>query len=263
MRTIPARLPRRSSAALAALLVAATTGCALLSTPSPTTTVTDASGREVTLSWADYPGDPYVEPAEVLAAPRAEHAEAVAEAQLTELRAAIDAHAPGLAWERALEGGVYPHDGNGYGGPTAHRTLNATELHAADVPDDWPALVTVIEAELAELGYGPIEWEFEREPFEHETPAERDAAVVEGFGALEPERMWQWLGTAHDGAMWVTVMLVDVDRGVGAPPDAEPGSPERLGLMVGGTVIAAADEQAYRDGVAPFEGLEHPEPTES
>lgn len=263
MRRTTNRPALRVAAAAAAALAASLTGCGLLSAPSPTATVTDSSGREVTLSWADYPGEAYVEPADVLAAPRAEDVEAVAEAQLADLRAAVDAHVPGLPWGRALEGGVYEHEGNGYGGPTAHRTLNSTELLSTEVPEDWPALVAVIETELAEHGYGPIEWDFEREPWSHETPAERDAEIVAAFGSLDPERMWQWVGTARDGAMWVTVALVDVERGVGAPADAEPGSPQRLGFMVGGTVIAAADEQAYRDGVAPFADLERPEPTDS
>lgn len=258
-RAAPATL---FSLASVALLAAIMTGCALLSPASPTSTVTDANGQQVTLSWTDYPADDDKDPAEVLAAPRAENVEAVAEALLTDLRAAVDAFEPGLPWERGREGGVYPHEGNGYGGPTMHRTLNSAELLTTEVPDDWHALVAVLDAELAEQGYGPVEWQFDREPHAHETAAERDAAVVEQFGSLDPEQMWSWVGDAHDDAMWVSVILQDHDRATA--PEASAAEPDQLlSIMVGGTVIAAADEQAYRDGIAPFEGLERPEATHS
>lgn len=259
-RAAPAAL---FSLAAVGLIVAVVTGCSLLNPASPTSTVTDESGQEATVDWADYPGEGYVDPDDVLAAPRAEAAPAAAEEVLTDLQAAVDAHEPGLAWSRGLEGGVYPHEGNGYGGPTLHQTLNSAELLTTEVPDDWSATVAVIEATLADHGYGPVQWDFARERWEHETEAERDAAVRDSNGSLDPAQMWQWIGNANSGSMWVTVMLADVDRGVGAPADAELGSPRMLAFMAGGTVIGEADEQAYRDGIAPFEGLEPPDPTHS
>lgn len=264
-------MPRRRRAAPAALFSLAAAGlvaalvvsCSLLDPAPPTETVVDERGQESALSWADYPGEGTIEPEDVLAAPRAEEVEAHAERVLADLQAAVDAQVPGLAWSRGLEGGIYPHEGNGYGGTTLHRTLNSAEVMTAEVPDDWSATVAAIEAALAEHGYGPVQWDFEREPYPHETPAERDAEIRAANGSLDPAQMWQWMGDARDGSMWVTVMLADVDRGVGAPADAAQRTPRLLGFMVGGTVIAAGDEQAYRDGVAPFEGLERPDPTHS
>lgn len=258
-RSAPAAL---FSLAAIGLVAAVMTGCALLSPASPTSTVTDAAGQQVTLDWADYPADDDKDPAEVLAAPRAEQVEAVGEQLLADLQGAVDAHRAGSAWQRGRDGGVHEHDGNGYGGPTMHRTLNSAELLTHEALGDWPALVAVLDAELAEHGYGPIEWEFDRETYAHETAAERDAAVVEQFGSLDPAQMWQWAGDAHDGTMWVSIILQDRDRP--AAPDASAAEPERLlAIMVGGTVISAADEQAYRDGIAPFEGLEPPDATHS
>lgn len=252
-----------AGAALVGLLITGlVAGCTLLFPQSPTSTITDANGQQMTLSWADYPADDDKDPAAVLAAPRAEQVEAAAEALLADLQGSIDGHAAGLTWDRGSEGGVYQHDGNGYGGPTMHRTLNSAELLTHDPLGDWPALVAVLDAELAEHGYGPIEWEFDREPYGHETAAERDAAVAEQFGSLDPAQMWQWAGDAHDGSMWVSIILQDRDRPTA--PDASAAEPERLlTIMVGGTVISAVDEQAYRDGIAPFEGLEPPDPTHS
>jgi hypothetical protein len=240
------------------LVAAVVAGAVLLRTPSPTVTVTDASGHERTLSWADYPADAYVEPAEVLGAPRAEDVDAVGQALLADLARAIDPALPAAAWQRGAEGGVYPHDGNGYGGRTLHQTYNSTSLSVDEAPDDWPALVAVIEAELAAQGYGPLAWEHDREPYPHETPAERDAEVVATHGSLDPAEMWQWWGTAHDGTMWVTVSLHDIDRGATGPADRDR-PPQQVSLFVGGTVVSTADEQAYREGVAPFEGLERPQ----
>lgn len=259
-RAAPAAL---FSLAAIGLVAAIATGCGLLSPASPTATVTDAQGQQQTLSWADYPGEGDAQPEDVLAAPRAEQVEAVADEVLADLQAAVEAHQPGLTWSLGLEGGVYPHEGNGYGGETLHQTLNSAELLTTEVPEDWPATVAVVEAALAEHGYGPVEWDFDREPRAHETHADRDAEIRASNGSLDPAQMWQWMGNANNGSMWVTVILADVDRGVGAPEDADRTMPQLLAFMVGGTVIAAADEQAYRDGVAPFDGLERPEPTHS
>ncbi|MFA4840398.1 MAG: hypothetical protein WC580_01670 [Agrococcus sp.] len=152
---------------------------------------------------------------------------------------------------------MHPHDGNGYRGPTLHRIYNSESVWADDAPDDWWEMVAVIEAELADHGYGPIEWEFDREPYPLETPAQRDAEVAQLHGSLEPGEMWRWTGNAFDGTMWVSVSLHDVARGAGAPADAERPD-EQLSLWVGGLVIASSDEQEYRDGIAPFAGLERP-----
>jgi hypothetical protein len=245
------------------LVGAIVAGCALLQAPSPTTVVTDPSGRETTLSWADFPGEPYVEPVDVLAGPRAEEVEARGDALLDDLQRAVNRHTPELDWHTGTEGGVFEHDGNGYGGETLHSTYNSAERSTTEVPDDWPALAAALDAELTAQGFGPIAWEFDREPYAHQTAAERDAEVVETHGSLDPDEMWMWLGAAHDGTIWVSVVLADVDRGVGAPDAADQRSPQLLSLMVGGTVIAAADERAYRDGTAPFDGLARPATTHS
>ncbi len=259
MRRIHWTLP----AAALCLVGAIVSGCALLQPPSPTTTVTDASGHEVTLSWADFRGEPFVAPADVLAAPRTVEIEGVGDALLDDLQRAVDRHTPGLEWHTGTEGGVFEHDGNGYGGETLHSTYNSSERSTTEVPDDWPALTATLDAELAVQGFGPIAWEFDRQPHAHQTAAERDAEIVEMHGSLDPDEMWTWVGAAHDGTVWVSVVLADVDRGVGAPDPTEQRSPQTLSLIVGGTVIAAADERAYRDGTAPFDGLERPATTHS
>ncbi|MET4098496.1 hypothetical protein ABIB37_000733 [Agrococcus sp. UYP10] len=250
-------------AAALCLVGAVVTGCMLLQPPAPRATVTDASGQEVTLSWADFPGEAWVEPAEVLAAPRAEEIESVGDALLTDLQRVVDEHARGGSWAEGAAGGMFANTGNGYGGETLHHLYNSSDRSTVTVPDDWPALSAALDAELAEHGFDPIVWDFDRAPYAHQTPAEHDAEVVEVHGSLDPAQMWQWLGMASNGSAWVSVMLVDLDRGVGAPPETDAAVQSQVSLMAGATVIQAADEQAYRDGTAPFAGLERPEPTTS
>ena len=254
----------RPSIAFAAIaLVGVLAGCALVQPPSPTTIVTGPGGQQVELSWADYPGEPYIDPADVLAAPRAEQAEEVGELLLDDLQRAVDAHAPGLAWERADEGGVFEHDGNGYGGATMHRTSNSAGLWVAQAPDDWPALSAALDTELARHGFDAIVWDFDRAPLPQQSQAERDADVVAQHGSLDPSAMWLWAGAASRGAEWVSVVLSDVDRGVGAPEDASSAPQQQLAITVGATVISEVDEDAYSSGISPFDDLQRPSPTHS
>ncbi|QCR20224.1 hypothetical protein [Agrococcus sp. SGAir0287] len=236
--------------------------------PSPTTTVVAEDGTEVVLDWADYPADPWVDPEEVLAAPRAEDVEEVGDAELAALAAAIGAVAPGLTWTLEPTGNaedVIPTGGgNGYGGPTLHQVYNSpTSLGDALAADaDWRAIADALDAELAALGYGPIAWDHEREPYDHETEADRDAQIVAQFGSLDPGAMWMWAGTAERGSMWVWVSIWDTRRG-STPEGAWSETDAGVSLFVGGTVVSEDDAQAYADGTAPFDGLMRPEPTRS
>lgn len=258
-----ARIHWTFPAAVLCLAGALVSGCMLLVPPSPSTTVVDASGREVTLHWEDYPADGAHEPADVLAAPRAEEVEAVGEALLDELQAAVDEHAPGLSWQRDGESGIYPSEENGYGGPSLHRLHNSASATTGTAPADWTALTAALDGVLADHGYSPIVWSWHRGATEWQTAAERDASIIDQHGTLDPDEMWMWDGMSAKGSMWVSIFVQDPERGAGLDAGAQPGDDELLSLSVGGTVISEADEQAYRDGIAPFEGLERPTPAES
>lgn len=236
--------------------------------PSPTTTVTADDGSQVVLDWADYPADSYEDPEDVLAAPRAEDVERVGEEQLLALQSATEPVAPGLAWALDQPDDVtfepFPVGGNGYGGPSLHQVYNSPTNLGDGLADDadWSAIVGAVEARLAELGYGELEWEFDRLPYAYETVAERDAQVVEQFGSLDPAEMWMWSGTARQGSMWVWVSIWD-ERREGAPTEPWQGAESGVSLFIGGTVVSERDEEAYANGVAPFEGLSRPTSTHS
>ncbi|MFC7432091.1 MULTISPECIES: hypothetical protein [unclassified Agrococcus] len=271
-------MPRPSRVAVAAMGVAAIVVAALVTggvmvgrlvdPPSPTTTVVADDGSEIVLDWADLPADGWTDPADVLAAPRADDVERVGEQQLLSLQAAVDPVAPGLRWGFEPQGGAtfepMPVGGNGYGGTSLHQVYNSpTRTGAGLAADaDWLVVADALEAHLAELGYGAIEWEHDREPFPHESEAERDQEVVRQFGSLDPDEMWMWSGTATAGSMWAWVSIWDERRDT-APSEPWQSSPSGVSLFLGGTVVAEADEQAYAEGVAPFEGLARPEPSHS
>lgn len=239
-----------------------------LAPPSPVTTITVEDGREVELDWADYPADPWLDPDDVLAAPRAEDVAEIGDAELVELRAAVEPAAPGLDWESQGSGTAdslldRPVGGNGYGGRSLHRTYNAPDTVGDGLGTDaeWTAVSDALDAELSRLGYDEIVWDFDREPYVQQSRAERDAEIFEQFGSLDPDRMWVWSGWAERGSMWVAVTIWDERRG--APEDAWPESQSGISLSLGGTVVAVSDEEAYTAGVAPFDGLPRPEPTRS
>lgn len=158
----------------------------------------------------------------------------------------------------------YPSGGNDYGGSTLHWVYNSDTNEgtglAADA--DWRVIAAALETELVDLGYGAIAWDFAREPYPHETQAERDADVRSVHGSLDPEAMWVWSGLAEHGSMWVWVTIWD-ERRPSAPAESMGAGESGVSLFVGGTIIAAGDEQAYVDGVAPFDGLARPEATHS
>lgn len=268
----PSRLTIAIGGVAAIVIAGVATGGVLLARmvdpPSPTTTVTADDGQEVVLDWADYPADPYEDPQDVLAAPRAEDVERVGEEQLLALQAATQPVAPELAWALDLPDDVtfdsFPVGGNGYGGPSLHQVYNSPSNLGDGLAEDadWSTIVAAVEVRLAELGYGELEWEFDRQPYAHETAAERDAQVVEQFGSLDPAEMWMWSGIARQGSMSVWVSIWD-QRREGAPTEPWQEAESGVSLFVAGTVVSEQDEEAYANGVAPFEGLSRPTSTHS
>lgn len=248
--------------------VFAMAGVSWIAPPSPVTTVTDGSGQEIVLNWADYPADPNLDPGDVLAAPRAEDVPGVGETELERLRSAVDAVTPSLKWapqgtgtnDSLLDSTI---GGNGYGGPSLHRIYNSPDLAGGGLTaeTDWSVVSAAINTELTELGYTPVVWDFDRPAYTHQTRSERDAEIIDQYGSLDPDRMWLWSGIAERDSMWVAVTIWDERRG--GAKEYWPDVPSGVGLFIGGTVIATSDEEAYVAGVAPFTGLQRPQSTGS
>lgn len=249
------------------MAIVAITASYWLAPPSPVARITADDGTEMVLDWADYPGDPSLDPDDVLAAPRAEEVADVGDTELFTLQSAADTAVPDLAWDSdgtGTEDSVLNTTvgGNGYGGRSLHRIYNSPNLLSDDLPADadWAGLGAALNEELLALGYDTITWDFERPPADHQTDADRDAEILDQFGSLDPERMWNWTGITERGSMWVSVTIWDDRRGA---PEAYWPTASGISLSVGGTVVAASDEDTYEAGIAPFSGLPRPKSTRS
>lgn len=247
--------------------IVAITATYWLAPPSPVARITTDDGTETVLNWADYPGDPSLDPDDVLAAPRAEDVSDVGDTELAALRSAADTAAPDLTWESDDTGTEdsllnMTVGGNGYGGQSLHRIYNSPNLLSDGLTEDanWAGIGAALDDELIALGYDTITWDFERPPYDYQTRADRDAEILDQFGSLDPERMWSWTGIAERDSMWVSVTIWDDRRGA---PEAYWSTESGISLSVGGTVVAASDEDTYEAGVAPFAGLPRPKSTRS
>lgn len=240
---------------------------ALLNPPSPTTRITAADGSVITLDWRDFPAssDPDLDPRDVLDAPRAEDVAAVVTEQIESLGAGLAPALPGVEWNPADpdEPTLFQDEGNGYGGETLLHTYNASASTDGTLPGGagWNTLTDALDAQLSDLGYDDIVWDFERDRYPGETRAEFEEEMVTQYGSTDPDAMWMWSGFARQGSLWVMISIWDERRG--APEDAWPEETTGLDLLFGGTVISEKDEAAYADGVAPFEGLPRPASTSS
>ncbi|PPK98335.1 hypothetical protein CLV92_10130 [Kineococcus xinjiangensis] len=254
-------LRRLATAATAAALL---TGC----TTSPTTTYTDAAGREVTVDWADYPGHAGLDADDALAAPPQEEAERVADALLADLQAALaERHGLELA-PHGDDAGWFPSGGNGYGGSSAYVTYNSAQRRTGDLPDDprvWRGVVETVSEITREHGLGPVLLDHEQtgHAWQQDERRERERSS----GTTDPDGFWAWDGVARDGAQWLSLDLTDVTRHVDprrVEDRRELGLPLRsVVLFYGVTTIADEHRDTFRQRLEPFRGLERPAATHS
>lgn len=238
-----------------ALVVAlALSSCA----PSPQTTYVDAGGKNVTVDWANYPGQAGVDAGEVLLAPSAEDVRAQSAVILGEIERRVSDEF-GVVWENGptdddqrdepLYGGaIYPHGGNGYGGESLYVTFNSISRETLSIPtstDDWNRIEDII----------------------------NDVAQAHGMGELTSDGLvdhWQWSGTAYGESQWLYASLADVERdGTGKALEDAKGSveygwnPRAVTISYGATVLPAADRASFITRLIPFDGLAMPQETSS
>jgi hypothetical protein len=250
----------RAGAVLAAAVAVALAlgACA----PSPTSTYVNASGEEVTVNWADYPGHAYYDADEVLKAPPAEDIETVSSAVIGEIEQRLTAEFA-LAWEDGPDGDQFhPLKGNGYGGPSLYVTFNSVSRESLGIPRssaEWRRILDVVNDVLASHGFGDVQLEF----------TDRDESSEEG-GRSNSDEHWQWAGMAHHNSEWVMVSLMDVDRDTSGEAMKEmKGSieygwnPRSVNILYGATTLSAASRAEFLNSALPFTGLARPDATTS
>ncbi|WP_207453845.1 hypothetical protein [Desertivibrio insolitus] len=246
---------RAFTVVLATLVMAGLTACA----PSPKTTYTDESGREITVDWADYPGAPGLEPDEVLGSRPYEDVAPASEALLADARAALGGD---LGWTASGEDFWYEHDGNGYGGRSWYRTFNSVTWVADSAPEDWNEAVRLVSEVTTAHGLGPLQ-------LDHEVIDDPDYAdaLREEYGTENPDEYWFWAASASRNAEWFFLSFVDVDRAATAELERKAlesnSSPRSVTLGYGATSVPPDELRAFTDALEPFEGLERPAPTTS
>ena len=253
------RSRRRALACVTALTAfAALSGCA----GSPTTTFVDATGAEVTVDWADYPGSPGLDANDVLSAPPKERIGQVESALIAEIEQALTAEFD-LDWRTAREGQWFPYGGNGYGGESAYVVYNSPDYVSDTVPrgsDDWRRVVEIVSEVTESRGLGPVELDHER------TDADADY-LLDRFGTTEPDDYWQWTGAGHGTSQWLSIALTDVSRddsGEAAKEWDDSGLPaQSISVSYGATTLPAGDRADFERRLAPFDGLEQPPTTTS
>lgn len=227
-------------------------------TPSPKTLYVGADGKNVTVDWADYPGQAGVDAAEVLLAPSAEDVRGRSALIMGELERRVSEEF-GVAWENGptgteerdeprYGGTIYPNGGNGYGRESLYVTYNAISRETLSIPTsvhDWNRIQDII----------------------------NDVVQAHGLGELTSDGLvdyWQWSGTAYGESQWLYASLVDVERdGTGKALEDMKGSVDygwnsrAITISYGATVLPASDREIFVKRLAPFEGLTQPNATSS
>lgn len=262
--------------ALGAILLAAValTGCSALGmAPPPTSTYTDAPGKNVTVDWADYPAHAGMG-GEVLLG-RADQSELEPEVRplIRGLRAAI-ADASGMEMtsvepedEWFNDENWFVQQGNGYGGDSLLVTVNCCELatDAVSVPTTWQIVLDAASEVTIAAGLGPLVLEQDSEQMKADPSWRKE--YLDRYCNLEGGECWLWNARVYDGVQWVDFVIQDagLDPTGAAPTAAEnvDGRLDNIRVSYGATVVRAGKSEEYSRAIQPFLGLEQPTATTS
>jgi hypothetical protein len=267
-------MQRRLSVVLVLVTTVLLAGCSVLGMrPSPTTTYTDANGETVTVDWKDFPATEGSDAEALLDAPDQAEVEASARQLVNDLRDAVEeAAGTPLVPQRAEESWFddedwSPQEGNGYGGEPLLTTVNCCRLSSDRVPDleTWQAVVDAASRVTQEAGLGPLVLEHESGVMADDPDWRKE--YREQFCNVVGGGCWSWSAVAADGYRWIILDLQDASldpTGDGVDWAEELDLPvASITLDYGATVVRAGMKPAYETALAPFRGLEQPEPTRS
>lgn len=226
---------------------------------SPVSEYTAANGSRVEVRWRDYPGHAGMAADQVLQAPVAEKVDERARNVMRAIERRLSAEF-GLEWEDGpVEGGLYPQEGNGYGGDSLYVTYNSGTRESLGVPDfsEWQRVLDVVDGAAPAYGFEAVNL---------------DAVMVAGeeFG-VGPERardegVWEWGGTARAAGQWLNVSITDVRRDTSGKAESRAGGAgngQAIALSYGATTLHQRDREVFLERLQPFLGLERPPATTS
>lgn len=249
-------------------------GCGVLGNqPSPVSTYVGADGEQVTVDWADYPGEAGQDSEALRAGPDQDEIVPLATDLVNRVRAAVELEADTRLIPTRDESEWFGEEswfsasGNGYGGETMLVTVNCCELQSGSAPatDRWRGLVDAVSAVTEEYGLGPV-------VLQHEAPElladerwrdEYARDYCNGAGG----RCWLWSGTAYANGQWLSFSIQDarLDTTGAAMEDAEEFDwpVASVSVSFGATTIASGRRDDFERAFAPFEGLDKPDATTS
>ena len=261
-------MPSRSRIFGAVLALAASTaavsGCGIfVPEPAPMSTVHNAAGERIVISWEDYPAHAGVDGERLLGALDAAELEAPARELMDAVRAAVHDESglplhpltPPTEWFDAEN--WYPQAGNGYGGESMLTTVNCCDLQSDSVPpqDQWDAVFEAASDITVDAGLGEL--------VEDAVDDEYRERYCTGPGGS----CWLRSMTAYDGYQWIFVTIQDTTldpTGAAAREAEEMGWPlASIAIGYGATVVDAGRSDDFAAAMAPFVGLERPDATTS
>ncbi|GAA1879344.1 hypothetical protein GCM10009715_27450 [Paeniglutamicibacter psychrophenolicus] len=243
-------------------------GHIIKTTIGSTTVIEHTDGSRQTIYWGDYPATSELDPQEILDGPTPEQGYADGQAMIAEIKSALSSELA-LEWNAAAEAldadVFFPGASNNYGGQSLLTTVNAPEHQSTSVPEAWAGkqkAMAVIGEISGKYGYqSPI----------LDTDSWSEADLVAERGSLDPGD-WVMVGGMVQGpkGQWLSFAFADYSKkptGRSAKEvsdDAGGGAQSALFLSYGANgLLPAANRDIYKEALAPFIGLERPEPLES
>jgi hypothetical protein len=233
-------------------------------------TVEKTADGEREVFWRDYPGIPELDPAEVLAGPTLEEGEAAGRAMLTEIEDELTAEL-GLQWAPAPtpngEDVAFPAQ-NYYGGTSMLRILNVQSRQATSVPATWEEkerALDIIEAVASRHGFTDFrldhdaEWMTEEDAIHSHGALTPEESVIVSGGLTGPTGQWLWF-TIQDMSLDHDGRFAEEFEG----PQEYGWLPNSISFTYGANgLLPAADRAEFERRLAPYVGLERPEPLPS
>jgi hypothetical protein len=231
-----------------------------------TTVIENADGSNRTIYWRHYPATSELGPQEVLGGPTPEQGYADGQVMIEEIKSALS-NELALEWDAADEATdadiYFPGASNNYGGQSFLTTVNAPEHQSTSVPEAWSGkqrAMAVIGEISGKYGY--------RHPM-LDADGWSEADLVAERGSVDPAD-WVMVSGRVEGpkGQWLSFGFTDYAKdatGSFAKENSKnsggAGAMSSLSLSYDANgLLPAAKRKAFNKALAPFIGLDRPEP---